>query len=709
MGCATSRVENEELVARCKSRRRYMKQAVRSRHEFAAAHGFYLQALRNTGAAMRQFAEGESMEMAGSSSLETPCRQQQLQQHQYRHYPSLPRTLPPPPPPPPEMSPYPTVRSNDSSYSSGTASKGGGEEAGGAGWTSTQHSTQHSSAPPPPPPPAQGSAWEFWDPFRASSPPADQQRRQMTAVTAATRLSVSQEQRRRMQEWEPEPEAEAQAQEWEDTTTTVTTTTDLEYERERVHHENAKSPEPQTDDNSSMVSSWYTKDSDLAMVISRTRKDLGAVVRELDEYFLKASAAGNEVSRLLETHFQSVIGEPMKGSHHSAKVFSALSSWGWPSKSPSKSPMVVNRDVIDLNKNERSIHGSHCSTLERLYAWEKKLYEEVRCRESTKIEHDKKVVLLRKQELKGEDELKVEKTKATIKRLQSQIMVAFQAVDTTSAAILQMRETELYPQLVELSKGLMHMWRAMYECHQVQNHIVQQVRHLENLASAEATSSYHRQATIQLEAQVTAWYDSFCRLIKSQREYMRALNGWLRLSLNQFKYEAEGIMEHHQPLYTLCEEWQLALDRLPDQSACGGIKSFMAVMHAIVVQQAEELKQARKYESLSKELEKKLISLRNMETKYYDPYATPDSRGTDPLAQKKAKTEALGRRVEEEKSKHLKSIAVSRAMTLNNLQTGLPNVFQAMTGFSSVCMQVFETVHNHSKSFKNNACIRRLT
>lgn len=700
MGCATSRVENEELVARCKSRRQCMKRAVRSRHEFAAAHGFYLQALRNTGAALRQFAEGESMEMSATSSLATPCRQQQ--QHQYRHYPSMPRTLPPPPPPPPEMSPYRTVRSNDSSYSSGTTSKGG-EEAGAGGWTSTQHA--NTPPPPPPPPPAQASAWEFWDPFRASSPPVDQPRRAMTTPAAPMRFSVSQEERRRVQEWEAEAEAEAQAQEWEDTTTTVTTTTDLEYERERVHHENAKSPEPQTDDNSSMVSSWYTKDSDLAMVISRTRKDLGAVVRELDEYFLKACAAGNEVSRLLETHFQAAIGEPMKGGHHSAKVFSALSSWGW----PSKSPMVVSRDSISMNKNERSIHGSHCSTLERLYAWEKKLYDEVRCRESTKREHDKKVVLLRKQELKGEDELKIEKTKAAIKRLQSQIMVAFQAVDTTSAAILKLREDELYPQLVELSKGLMQMWRAMYECHQVQNHIVQQVRHLGNLASAEATSSYHQQATIQLEAQVTAWYDSFCRMIKSQREYMRALSGWLRLSLNQFKYDAEGIMEHHQPLYTLCEEWQLALDRLPDQSACGGIKSFMTVMHAIVVQQAEELKQARKCESLSKELEKKLTSLRNMETKYYDPYAPPDSRGTDLLARKKAKTEALGRRVEEEKSKHLKAIAVSRAMTLNNLQTGLPNVFQAMTGFSSVCMQAFETVHNQTKTFHNNSFIRRLT
>lgn len=74
-----------------------------------------------------------------------------------------------------------------------------------------------------------------------------------------------------MQEWEAE--AEAPVEECEDTTT-VTTTTDIEYEREVVNHEDAKTPKPQMDDNSSIFSSWYTKDSDLAMIISRTWKDL---------------------------------------------------------------------------------------------------------------------------------------------------------------------------------------------------------------------------------------------------------------------------------------------------------------------------------------------------------------------------------------------------------------------------------------------------
>ncbi|KAH9307884.1 hypothetical protein KI387_035795 [Taxus chinensis] len=736
MGCASSRAKNEEIVARCKARRRYMKQAVSSRHQFAAAHGCYLQALRNTGAALRQFAEGESVEISTATAAAASHQQHRYASSAANSYSTQTcLTLPPPPPSPPEMSPYRTTPPppTDSPYTAAVSPHR---------WSiSPQRTAAEVPPPPPPPPPAETSAWDFWDPFRAASPPApamieeqqQQQRKHMEWEAEAAAAEAERRQQQRRHE-------EAKAQEWEDTTTITTltaTTTEMEYERERGHFHGVNE---NVLDNSSMVSSWYTKeDSDMAMVVSRMMpKDIAAVVRDLDEYFLKASTAGKDVSILLETskaHFQSTIGEPTSnlalsllnlGSfkvldvflfrieefrcatyenfHHSAKVFSAL-SWGW----PARSPHVGRRENIDLNKDDCGTQGSHCSTLERLYAWEKKLYEEVRMGESTKVEHDKKVTLLRKLELKGEDEVKIEKTKATVKRLQSQILVAVQAVDTTSAAILKLRESELYPQLVELSKGLMHMWRTMYECHQVQDHIVQQVKHLDNQASTEPTSDYHRHATIQLEAQVTAWYASFCKLIKSHRDYMCALNGWLKLSLNQFKNEFEGIIENHQPLHALCEEWQLALERLPDQSVYGGIRSLMTVVHAIVVQQTEELKQGRKSESLSKELEKKLISLRNFESKHYNPYGTPDRRGTDPLLQRKAKIEALKRRVEEEKSKHLKSIRVSREMTLNNLQTGLPSVFQAMTGFSSVCMQAFEAVYNQDKSFNHNPYIKRLT
>lgn len=67
-----------------------------------------------------------------------------------------------------------------------------------------------------------------------------------------------------------------------------------------------------------------------------------------------------------------------------------------------------------------------------------------------KIEHEKKLSALQSQEYKGGDGAKIDKTKASITRLQSLIMVTSQGVSTTSAAINGLRDSDLVPQLVEL-------------------------------------------------------------------------------------------------------------------------------------------------------------------------------------------------------------------------------------------------------------------
>ncbi|KAL5202354.1 hypothetical protein ABZP36_013306 [Zizania latifolia] len=61
MGCAQSRIDNEEAVARCKERRQWMKAAVTARNAFAAAHSAYAMSLRDTGAALSEFAHGEGV------------------------------------------------------------------------------------------------------------------------------------------------------------------------------------------------------------------------------------------------------------------------------------------------------------------------------------------------------------------------------------------------------------------------------------------------------------------------------------------------------------------------------------------------------------------------------------------------------------------------------------------------------------------------
>lgn len=459
----------------------------------------------------------------------------------------------------------------------------------------------------------------------------------------------------------------------------------------------------------SMVSEFSkdtTTTSELAMVVSRNSKDLVEIVKELDEYFLKAADAGGQLSLLLEV--SSSFSTQSKG----GKVYNygcnlSPSSWTWSLSPKSNGFGKLGEEMLGSGVAS----NSHCSTVERLYAWEKKLYQEVKTAETLKIEHEKRVAQLRKLEMKRADYVKTEKTKKEVEKLESQMMVASQAIETTSAEIIKLRETELYPQLIELVKGLMCMWRSMYECHQVQTHIVQQLKYLNTIPSNELTSEIHKQSTLQLELEVQQWHQSFGNLVKAQRDYIQSLAGWLRLSLFQISKNPLSRTSQESKIYSLCEEWHIAVEHIPDRVASEGIKSFLTVIHAIVVQQADEHKQKKKSESAFKELEKKVTELRSLECKY-GPYSMAESfsttSGKDPVADKRAKVELLRAKAEEEKNKHEKSVSVTRAMTLNNLQMGFPHVFQAIVGFSSVCTQAFESVYNKAKCADKELDVKRI-
>lgn len=74
-------------------------------------------------------------------------------------------------------------------------------------------------------------------------------------------------------------------------------------------------------------------------------------------------------------------------------------------------------------------------------------------RESAKITLQKKMRLLRSQQSKGYEETKINKTRRDIEMLQCYILQEREDVITISASILNLKENQLYPQLVELSEG----------------------------------------------------------------------------------------------------------------------------------------------------------------------------------------------------------------------------------------------------------------
>lgn len=256
----------------------------------------------------------------------------------------------------------------------------------------------------------------------------------------------------------------------------------------------------------------------------------------------------------------------------------------------------------------------------------------------------------------------------------------------------------------------MYMWRSMNRFHALQNDVVQQVQGLFNhVAKVQSTSDLHRQATRDLESAVSAWHSSFCHVIKFQRHFVRALHGWFKLTLLPIHNEPSNGNRELSEVLAFFDEWKLALERVPDTVASEAIISFNNVVHSIYLKQTEEAKIKKRTEAALKELERKASSIRNLEKKYYHSYSMvgigPPDTGADnglildardPLAEKKAELATYQRRVEDEMIKHSKAVEVTRAMTLNNIQTGLPGVFQAMKSFSAMMSEALDSVCTRS-------------
>ncbi|KAL5716161.1 hypothetical protein ACHQM5_017889 [Ranunculus cassubicifolius] len=648
MGCVASRkIDKEEKVQICKERKRLMKHLLVLRSQFAAAQMAYLQSLKNAGATLRQFTDSECLDI----EILLPGGDDCYVFEQMMMPDSSPQTPLPPPPPP-----LPLFEDGDDEVAVVVMADMVVADGGDSAETSSSPASSPSAVP--------SSPWEIWDPF--SHPSAASFRKKTEAAIVE------------------------QEENWSETFT--------EFEEKSSMVEDEEVGEEITDivltplAHKSSMADIDSSSSALVAPKSAKKKTLSGIIKEIDEYFLKASASGRDVILVLDINkggdslYQN-FGESMrKSSAKSSKVFSAL-SWSWSSRS-----LECSKDILKCYEpGEPCKPGAHGITLEKISSEEEKLYKETKGEENTKLECKRKTSLLQKYEGGNSDMLKTEELQTNIETLQYDICCFQQSISETNSTILKLVYDELHPQLILLSSGLMHMWKKMYECHQVQNHIAQQLKHLNNHPSVKPTTDYHRQSTTQLEAEVGGWYMSFCNLLKTQREYVQILNRWIQLT--DFLVDGEQERDGLSIVQQLCEHWMLAMDHLPDKVAAEAIKSFLSVIHSIVMQQSEEQMLQKKSERLEKKLEREIDLLNEMEKKSETNIDSPNH----PLAVKRAKIELFKKRVEDEKAKHLNSVQLSHTMTLNNLQKSLPNVFQALTAFSSSCVQTFEAINSHSK------------
>lgn len=313
------------------------------------------------------------------------------------------------------------------------------------------------------------------------------------------------------------------------------------------------------------------------------------------------------------------------------------------------------------------------------------------------MEFERKSLSLKKQEDENLDLVKIDKIRSNVEKLESDLISLRQCISETTSSILELIDEELLPQLVALTAGLSQMWRIMHGCHQSQALISQQLSNLSDNHNTILNSEYHHQATIQFESEASYWYNSFCKLVKSQQEYVRTLSKWIQLT-NCLRDGHES--SNHSSIRTICEQWELGLDGLPDKEVADAIKNLLLSIRSIIAQQAEEDNILKKLEKLERKLQRCSTSLAEMQRKIELNFEDDGDEGNisprHPLFHKKAETEALKKQVESVKADYLDSVQYSRTMTLDNLRTRLPHLFVSLMEFSCASSQAIEAINSQS-------------
>ncbi|XP_027339379.1 nitrate regulatory gene2 protein-like [Abrus precatorius] len=345
--------------------------------------------------------------------------------------------------------------------------------------------------------------------------------------------------------------------------------------------------------------------------VNRRPTSMAEVINDLEAQFTIVCNAANDVSALLEAKKSQYLLTSNELS--ASKLLNPVALLRSASSRSSSSRFLMNNSSTrkegcdgtkDLSEEHCMLSGSHQSTLDRLNAWEKKLYEEVKSGERVRIAYEKKCKQLRNLDVKGEDPSCADKTRSAIRDLDTQITVSIHSVEAISRRIETLRDEELHPQLLELVQGLERMWKVMAECHQTQKRTLDEAKIL--LAGTPSKSHARKHSSISmtdpnrlarsasnLESELRNWRNTFESWITSQRSYIHSLTGWLLRCVRSEPDASKLPCSPHRssgthPLFGLCVQWSRRLDAIHEKAVLDGLDFFAAGMGSLYAHQLRE-------------------------------------------------------------------------------------------------------------------------
>ncbi|XP_077246775.1 protein ALTERED PHOSPHATE STARVATION RESPONSE 1-like [Tasmannia lanceolata] len=416
------------------------------------------------------------------------------------------------------------------------------------------------------------------------------------------------------------------------------------------------------------------------------------VVREIKVQFDLACESGKELSKMLEA---GKLPYHRKNAVHkaSSKMLNVITpSLPLVSSEPSTSKSAeslpsTGRDgslFLDVDKDMGMKAGNLSSTLEKLYIWEKKLYEKVRAEEKLRINLEKKCRRLKHLDERGAEAHKVDCTRTLIRDLSTKIRIEIQIIDSISNKINKSRDEELWPQITELIQGLIRMWEVMLECHRSQCQAITEARNLDTIASNRKLDDAHMEATLELEMELLNWILSFYSWVSAQKGYVKALNSWLLKCLHCEPEETDDGTAPFSPgrmgappVFVICYQWSQAMDNISENEVFEAMQMFATSVLQLWERHNVEQRQRM---MANKDMERRLKSLEREEQKMH--------KTLDAVNKKLVL-------VSEQSGVPLPGQIVHRTHTgdVSSLQLGLKQIFEAMEKFSADSMKVYQELH----------------
>ncbi|GFP89816.1 hypothetical protein PHJA_001125400 [Phtheirospermum japonicum] len=449
-----------------------------------------------------------------------------------------------------------------------------------------------------------------------------------------------------------------------------------------------------------------SKLSSVTVSSPRGTRDLKEVVAEIRDEFETAASYGKEVAMMLEVgklpyqpSFLKVILSQIL-----YPIYPSLSSRDPPSmqsaKLASKTMKLAKSYFDDVGKDENSQACNLSSTLDKLYAWEKKLYKEVKDEEKLRIMYEKQCKKLKYLDQEGAESSKIDAARASIRRLLTKLDVSVKAIDAISIRINKLRDEELQPQVAELIHGLIRMWKAMLKCHQKQFQAVMESKMRRLKANTSLQTDPTLRATTELERELRAWCERFNEWIAFQKSYAESLNDWL---LHCLQYESEetpdGPVPYSPghlgapPIFVICNDWHQAMKAVSEARVANAMNTFAMSLRQLWEKQDEEGRQRLKAEYLSKDYEKQLRQQHTEGKGKTGLSVVPtDHSGVSRLDDLKVDLDSMRQKLTEERVKHKDAMKLVHDAASSSLQGGLVPIFKALEVFTSEALKAHEHV-----------------